>query len=118
MPLVQGTHRRNESQSAGSRSTETRAEGHVLGDALGDLHDLASMVGIVEANVCCSSGKIPILTSSTYAAAASPMIFAKLVYCLTKRCILPRLSPSMSCHTRTCASQSGPAPMPTVGMSS
>src|SRR4029453_12805912 len=95
MAFMQGTHRGNESQSRSIRSIESTAEGRVLGDTVGDLHVLASVLGMVEANVCCSPGKIPILTSSTYVAAASPMIFAKLAYCLTKRCILPPLRP---CH--------------------
>src|SRR4051812_23771709 len=118
MAIMQGAHRGNKAQLGGGRSVESAAELRVLGDAIRNLHDLASVLEIVEAKVCCSAGKIPILTSSTYAVAASPMIFAKLVYCLTKRCIRPRLSPTMSCQTKTCASQSGPAPMPTVGISS
>src|SRR5687767_2664548 len=110
MAVVQGTHRGHIGNAGGSGPVECAAKCGVLGKAMSDLHDLASELGIVEANVCCSLGKVPFLTSSTYAAAASPMIFARLAYCLTKRCILPDRSPAMSCQTRTCASQSGPAP--------
>src|SRR5512133_4051515 len=99
MAVVQGAHRGNKGKPTSRRSLEDTADFVVLGDAMGDLHGLASGVGIVEAKVCCSLGKIPCLTSSTYAAAASPMILARLAYCLTKRCTLPRLSPAMSCQT-------------------
>ena len=37
-------------------------------------------------------------------------------YGLTNRGLPPRFIPAMSCHTSTCASQSGPAPMPIVGI--
>src|SRR4051812_19774595 len=104
MALVQSAHRRHESKPGSSRSFQGAAEFVVLGDAVGDLHGLASGIGMVEANVCCSLGKVPSRTSSTYAVAASPTILARLAYCLTKRCTLPRLRPSMSCQTRTCAS--------------
>src|SRR4030095_11732977 len=118
MSLVQGAHRGHVRNTRCAISVQRTPDCDVVGNAIRDLHNLHSELGTVEANVCCALGKVPFLTSSTYAAAASPMILARLAYCLTKRGILLGRSPAMSWQTRTCASQSGPAPMPTVGMSS
>src|SRR4029453_17207749 len=104
MSVVQGAHRRDVVHTGCRISVQRAAESGVLGNAISDLHNLPSELGIVEANVCCSLGKVPFLTSSTYAAAASPMILARLPYCFTKRGILLGRSPARSCQTRTCAS--------------
>src|SRR4029453_1958028 len=106
MSLVQGAHRWDVGNTKRGISIQRAAECGVLGNAISDLHNLPSELGIVEANVCCSLGNVPFLTSSPYGGAASPLILPRLAYCWTKGGILLGPSPAMSCHTRTCASQS------------
>ena len=66
--------------------------------------------------MCSGPGKVPEETSAAYSFAAWRSTPCTSAYCLTKRGSRPVRNPAMSCHTSTWASQSTPAPIPTVGI--